>query len=87
MARQKSKTEYNRRTTDRKQSTVSAIQEVDQFAEDGSAKNSQSIFHQRLSEEKELLSPSMKVYDGERQLSRLSPTHTPNHFMHKQVLQ
>jgi len=40
MARQKSKTEYNRRKIDRKQSIVSAIQEVDQNAEDGSATNS-----------------------------------------------
>lgn len=54
MGRQKSKTEYNKRADNRKVSLVSAIQEVDPIAEDGSATNSQSIFQVRFSEESQL---------------------------------
>lgn len=78
MARQKSKTEYNKRANIRKESLVSAIQEADPMAEDGSVTNSQSIFQVRVSEESQLLlqttqSPHVKQLSDGEGLSYPSP--------------
>lgn len=79
LTRQKSKTDYSKRAAlTRKESLVSAIQEAEPGAENGSLTNSQS-FKQNMNQCECAQSPCLKVSDGGGQLARPSPAQMHSH--------